>query len=173
MQQQVPLLDIRHSANASPGTFGLGSFRFAGTAAFGVSDDFTVTAGLAHFMPDTSFDHGARTLGTAGILSSVFGFAVEFDGAGDDHGAAAFAGGFAGRIFGASLLARHSEYSGRFVDELQFRDLTNFVPLRRASDVTADWPVPVPFTDVLIPLSVHAQRSQFIDGFLARRGFQR
>jgi len=164
MQQQVPLFDITHSATASPGTFGLGSFRFAATAAWGASDDFTVTAGLAQFVPNTSFDHRARTLGTVGILSSLFGFALELDGAGDDHGAAALAGGFAGRILGASLLARHSEYSGHFVDELQFRDLTNVVPLRRASDLTADWSLPVPFTDLQIPMSIHAQRSEFIDG---------
>jgi hypothetical protein len=164
MQQQVPLFDVKHSANASPGRFGLASFRLAGTAAFGVSDDFTLTAGLARFVPDTSFDHQARELGTAGILSSVFGLAVELDGAGDNHGAAGLAGGIAGRLFGVSLLARHSEYSGRFVDELQFRDLTNIVPLRRASDLTADWSVPMPFTDLLVPISIHAQRSQFIDG---------
>lgn len=164
MQQQVPLFDIRHSAGVSPGMFGLASFRVAGAAAFGVSDDLTLTAGLAHFVPNTSFEHRARALGTAGILSSVFGLAVELDGAGDDHGGAAFAGGFAGRILGASLLARHSEYSGRFVDELQFRDLANALPLRRASDVTADWSLPVPFTDFLIPVSIDAQRSQFIDG---------
>ena len=164
MQQQVPLFDITNSATASPGTFGLGSFRFAGTAAWGASDDFTLTAGLAQFVPNTSFDHRARTVGTAGILSSLFGFAVELDGAGDARGAAALAGGFAGRVLGVSLLARHSEYSGRFVDELQFRDLTNMVPLRRASDVTADWSLPLPFADLQIPISIHAQRSEFIDG---------
>jgi hypothetical protein len=164
MQQQVPLFDVNHSADASPGRFGLARFRLAGTAAFGVNDDFTLTAGLADFVPDTSFDHRARALGTVGVLSSVFGLAVELDAAGDNLGAAGLAGGFAGRLFGVSLLARHSEYSGRFVDELQFRDLTNIVPLRRASDLTADWSVPVPFTDLLVPMSIHAQRSQFIDG---------
>jgi hypothetical protein len=164
VQQQVPLFDINHGAKAVPGTFGLGSFRFSGTAGYGLSDDLTLVAGFARFTPNASIDHRTRDLGTVGILTSVMGFAVELDAAADDRGAAALAGGIAGRLFNVSLLARHSEYTGRFIDELQFRDLSNTVPLRRATDLTADWALPVPFTDVLIPMSIHAQRSQFIDG---------
>jgi len=164
VQQQKPLFNVNDAAKPAPGIFGLGSFRFSGTAAYGLTDDFTLTAGFAHFLPNTTFDHRPREIGTAGILTSVFGFAVELDGAGDDRGAAAMAGGFAGRLLGVSLLARHSEYTGGFVDELQFRDLSDNVPLRRASDVTADWALPVPFTGILVPMSIHAQRSQFADG---------
>jgi len=163
-QVGIPLIDVNRASRATSGVFGTGSTRIVGTLAYGLSEDVTLDAGIAQYTPNASFDHRQHQLATAGLLTSVAGFALELDGAADNFGGLAGAAGIGGRILDVSFLARHSEYAGGFVDELQTTDLSATAPLIRSSDLTADWAIAVPFTDLTFPFAVHAQHSQFVDG---------
>src|SRR5579864_7386005 len=163
-QVGIPLIDLNRASSATSGIFDTGSTRIVGTLAYGLSEDVTLNAGIAQYTPNASFDHRQHQLATAGLLTSVAGFALEFDGAADNFGGLAGAAGIGGRVEGVSFVARHSEYAGGFVDELQTTDLSATAPLSRSSDLTADWAIGVPFTDLTFPFAVHAQHSQFVDG---------
>jgi len=163
-QVGIPLIDVNRASSRTSGIFGTGSTRIVGTLAYGLSEDVTLNAGIAEYTPNASFDHRQHQLATAGLLTSLGGIALEFDGAADNFGGVAGAVGIGGRILDVSFVARHSEYAGGFVDELQTTDLSATAPLVRSSDLTADWAIGVPFTDLTFPLAIHAQHSQFVGG---------
>jgi hypothetical protein len=163
-QVGIPLVDVNRASSATSGIFGIGSTRLVGSFAYGLSEDVTLDAGIAQYTPNASFDHRQHQLATGGLLTSFAGFALEFDGAADNFGGIAGAAGIGGRVLGVSLVARHSEYGGGFVDELQTTDISATAPLLRNSDLTADWAIGVPFTELTVPFALHAQHSQFVDG---------
>ena len=163
-QDRLPLIDISDAGKPIPGTFGVGSLRTVASASYGLTDDFTFAGGFAHYTPNAIFDHRERSVFTGGLLTSLLGFALDFEAAGDTFGDTAYAAGAGGKLFDASLLTRHTEYSGSFVDELQFRDLSAPAPLRRATDAIVDWAAPIPWTGLGLPISLHGQRTEFVDG---------
>ncbi|HEY2886511.1 MAG TPA: hypothetical protein VGJ08_14965 [Rhizomicrobium sp.] len=163
-QVGTPLIDVNRASSRTSGIFGTGSTRIVGTFAYGLSEEVTLNAGAAQYTPNASFDHRQHELATAGVLTSFGGLALEFDGAADNFGGVAGAIGVGGRVLDVSFVARHSEYAGGFVDELQTTDLSATAPLVRSSDLTADWAFGVPFTDVTFPFALHAQHSEFVDG---------
>jgi hypothetical protein len=163
-QVGIPLIDVNRASSRTSGIFGTGSTRVVGALAYGLSEDVTLNAGIAQYTPNASFDHRQHQLASVGLLTSFGGFALEFDGAADSFGGVAGAVGIGGRAFDVSFVARHSEYAAGFVDELQTTDLSATAPLVRSSDLTADWAIGVPFSDLTFPFAIHAQHSQFVDG---------
>jgi hypothetical protein len=163
-QVGIPLIDVNRASSKTSGIFGIGGARIVAGVAYGLSEEVTLNAGIAQYTPNTSFDHRQHQLATAGLLTSFGGFVLELDGAADNFGGAAGAVGIGGRVLDVSFVARHSEYTGGFVDERQTTDLSATAPLVRNSDLTADWAIAVPFTDLTFPFSLHAQHSQFVDG---------
>src|SRR6185436_15190266 len=95
--------------------------------------------------------------------TSLEGLSIEANVATDSEGGAAEAIGIGGRFFDVSFVGRHSEYSGGFIDETQIRDLA-VQPLARASSLTADTSITLPYADTDVPISLHGQRSEFVDG---------
>lgn len=164
LQQNKPLVELRKETAFLPGAGGIGDLRVVGSLAYGLTDDLTLVGGVAHYTPNTLMKQRSRQLATAGFLTSLAGFATEFQVATDSRGGRAFALGLGGRPLGVSFLARHSEYSGGFIDELQIRDLSAAAKLRRSSDLALDWSPKLPLVDVTLPISAHVQRSEFVDG---------
>ncbi len=162
-QQYTPVIEINKNANSTPGIQGLGSIRAVGSLSYGLTDAITLTGGFAQYTPDTTIDYGQRQMVEGGVSTSLLGFATELNAAGDNRGGFAFAAGMGGHIFDISVLARHSEYLGGFVDELQTLDLFSPSPLKRASQLTADWAPTLPLTDLTVPISLHGEESQYVD----------
>lgn len=163
-EEGIPLFDINDVADNTAGNSGLGTSRMVGSFAYGLSNAITLTAGIGQHTPNSTFSNAERRLLSGGLLSSVAGFGVAINAANDNLGGRAYSGSLGGRVFDVSLLARHSEYSGNFVDEHQYRDLFALSPLSSSSELTADWSLPFPFLELALPMSVRTQQSQFVDG---------
>lgn len=138
---------------------GEGKLRAVGRAAFGFSERVTLTGGVATYAPIPGSE---RFLGTVGLRSGVAGLATQLDLASDDQGGAALALGLAGRPAGVSLVARHSEYRGGFIDEALPRGGAGSVPLRRSSDVRGDFSVTVGPRS--LPIALQVQRDEQVNG---------
>lgn len=133
--------------------------RIIGSIAHGVSDDLTIVGGVALY----SILGGARRkMATAGIRTSLAGFAIQADGAADTGGGAAVAFGVAGQPFGISTVFNHSEYRGDFVDETAAASDSNR-PLRSHTALTLDFSLPRIF-GASVPLSLNALHNVFADG---------
>lgn len=148
-------------SDASLGGYGRGRNRLRAVIgiAHGISEDLTVTAGLARF---TDIGGTTRTIGTLGNRSSLLGMAVQTDLASDFQSGRAVSLGLAGRVAGISFLGRHVEYAGGFADEAN----TSFDaarPMRRYSEVVFDLAVPLPGS-LGLPVSGRLDRAEFIDG---------
>ncbi len=89
----------------------------------------------------TSRDGMENRIVTGGIRTSVGRIAVQLDHAEEQDGGSATSLGFAGRVWGISLVGRHNEYRGRFVDENVFHYAAN-AELQRYSDLSFDLTVP-------------------------------
>jgi len=158
VQQDTPMIDL---AEESLDTVGLGGVRVVASATRGISEKLTAMVGAAYY-PAASGEQ--RSLLMAGARTSFRGFAVQADAAGDDQGGIGAAVGLAGQLRGASLLGRHAEYRGGFVDEAN-PTLRSGEPLLRHSELTVD-------TNFRrgprsIPLSMRAQREVYADGSVA------
>lgn len=133
---------------------------YRGVAAvnYGLASFLTVSGGAA-ILPVTDDDY--RTIFNAGIRTSVFGFSTQLDAAMDDDGAYAGFVGVAGQVGGASVVLRHAEFRGGFLDENgPGFDITE--PTRRRTEASADASLEV--AGRLIPVSARAARYQYDDG---------
>jgi hypothetical protein len=133
---------------------GYGELRLVGRLAYGLSNTTTLYAGMARFTP--RFDD-SRLLGTLGLSTSLAGFSLQGDVAADDHGGAALAFAVAGRPAGISIIARHTEYRGGFIDEVQAGGALA-VPLVRSTALRTDFAVPL--GHLALPLALDLQRDQ-------------
>ncbi|RZI99466.1 MAG: hypothetical protein EON90_11405 [Brevundimonas sp.] len=140
-----------------------GALRLALQADYGVSERLTLTGGLGVHTPT---DATQRTVGLLGVRGSLGAAAVQFDTAFDNQGGRGATGGLSTRLFGASVVARHSEYQNGFIDETRQLGASSSLALRRATDVRADWQVRLPGGPAL-PLSVDARRLERADGVAA------
>lgn len=113
----------------------VGALRASALFDYGLSPSLTLSGGAARYTPRR---REARSVGLLGLRASVFGVAAQVDLAQDDLDGRAVGLGLAGRPLGVSLVGRHSEYSGGFVDETRIFGLTDAVTPRRASDFRAD-----------------------------------
>jgi hypothetical protein len=133
--------------------------RLVASAAYGLSDRITLVSGIGLY----SVVGGARRdLVTAGVRTSLAGFAVQMDGAGDSKGGLGLGFGLAGQLLGVSTLLQHMEYRGGFIDEnVTTLDLSR--PAVRHTALTLDFSLPA-IAHKRIPLSLRALRDQFADG---------
>lgn len=148
------------SVGDSEDPFATGALRLALQADYGLGEALTVTAGLGLHDPT---GEGQRMVGLAGLRGSLGGAALQFDLGVDDLGGSGATGGASARLFGASVVARHSEYRGGFIDETRQLRLISALPLLRATDLRADWQVRLPSGPTL-PLSLDARRLEHVDG---------
>lgn len=162
VQQGVPLVDVgsRERDPLSIGGEGRGDLRFVGEVQYGLTSALTLVGGASHYTPPSG---GARSLLITGLRTTFRGFALQADAAADSLGGSAVAAGAAGRAFGVSWIARHSEYRGGFVDELQPRGAFEAVALRRSTDVFVDGQVVLPGLGA-VPLALDAHRNERADG---------
>lgn len=112
-----------------------GRTRVVALAEYGLFPALTIAGGVARYSPD---DGPARTLGSVGLRGSIGALAAQLDAAFDDQNGRGLAFGAATRAFGVSMVGRHSEYFGGFVDETRQLAVVGQAPLRRASDLRLD-----------------------------------
>lgn len=159
VQQDKAVIDPRSLAERELIVAEVGAPRLVASIAHGLTSNVTVTGGLGLY---TSVQEESRHLATAGIRTSIAGFAVQADAAGDHQGGLAFVLGLAGQPFGISSLFRHSEYRGGFIDETSTAG--DFLrPAVRKTALTMDMSLPR-IAGKIIPLSVRVLRDGFADG---------
>lgn len=126
---------------------------------YGLSSTLTLSGGAARYTPQ---GRDARSLGLVGLRTSIGAVAGQIDVALDDQGGRGATLGLAARPFGVSLVGRHSEYAGGFIDETRQFGLGDAVGLTRATDLRAD--AQLRPTDALsIPLSLDLRRLERTD----------
>ncbi|MFN5086425.1 MAG: hypothetical protein ACK44O_07065 [Novosphingobium sp.] len=138
---------------------GFGQTRLVARMSHGLGSGFTVNAGAAHLSPPTG---DGRTLFNAGLVASLGGYSTQIDGAWDTNHAHAVALGIAGRLAGVSLVARHTEYGGGFIDEVQPRGAILDTPLQRATTIRSDFGVR--FAQRILPLALTIRRDEMAMG---------
>ncbi|MBB4084280.1 hypothetical protein [Brevundimonas lenta] len=143
-----------------PTIFEVEAPRLVAALDYGLSPGLTVSAGLAHYTPG---NEDARSMATLGLRGSLFASALQGDVAFDDQGGQGLSLGIATRPFGVSLVGRHSEYRGGFIDETRQAGVTDLSPLRRASDFRADGQFEGPWK-VIVPVSFNVRRVEREDG---------
>lgn len=155
-QQERPLIST--AANGSPiGSATFGDLRAVASVAHGITPTATVTAGVARFTPDIG---ETRTLVTAGLRTSILGYAVQADAARDSEGGRGAALALAGRPLGLPVVARHGEYRDGFIDEVLPRASED---LRRTTDIRADFNIGL-LQGYRLPVSARVERDEYMDG---------
>jgi hypothetical protein len=136
---------------------------FRGVAAvnYGLTSFLTLSGGAA-VLPLA--DDKYRTIYNAGVRTSLFGFATQIDAAVDDRGAYGGFVGLAGQVAGASVVFRHAEFRGGFLDEngpgFEFTR-----PTRRRTELSTD--ASLQLAGRLIPVSARAARYEYGDGMVS------
>lgn len=164
VQEGRNLLEVGRNAGGGGGQPGDGKWRITASLAHGLTNATTITAAFAQYTPKRD---DTRQLGAVGLVTSLAGAAVQLDTAVDNKGGGAFAAGLAGRYGAASIVARHSEYRGGFIDEVQSAGVGT-VPLRRNTDISVDTVLSALHSE--IPASFHVARDEFTDGAQDVRG---
>ena len=93
---------------------GAGKLRAVLDAGYGLTNAITLVGGLGSYSPTGG---AQREIGTVGLRGALAGFALEANAAHDSGTGGALSVGIAGRVFGASTVLQHAEYSGGFIDE--------------------------------------------------------
>jgi hypothetical protein len=156
-QQDTPLITAQ-PANALVTTPGQRSLNVTGNLAYGLTKGLTVVGGLAFYTPNQG---RGRVLATAGARTSLFGTAVLADAAGDDRGDAGVSLSVAGKLFGVSAFARHSEYFGGFVDQTVAAGSDTRL-LARHSEINVDFNAS-PRASFTLPVTISGTQDVFAD----------
>lgn len=160
VQQGLPVIQLADPAAGLPSFDpGQNRLRAVGRAAYGLTADITLVGGLAAYTPTQG---NSRLLTTIGARTGLAGFASQLDLAADNRGGSAVALGLAGRPLGISVVARHGEYRGGFVDEALPRGGGSTIALRRSTDVEAD--TSLHFGTRVIPIAFQIDRNEQVDG---------
>lgn len=141
-----------------PLLLGFGQTRVLARLSHGIGSGITLNAGGAYLAPPTG---ESRTLFNTGIVASLAGFATQVDSSWSTNGAHALAVGVAGRLAGVSLLTRHSEYRGGYIDEVQPRGAISNAPLQRATSIRSDFGIRI--ADRTLPLALIVRRDETSD----------
>ena len=131
-------------------------FALAANARYGVTRWLTLTAGLSSYRPIDE----RIAVATVGARAALGAYAVQFDGALDQHHGGAIAAAIAGPLFGGTIIARHAEYTGNFID--QTTSGGGFRPLKRSTDVRAN--AVVHLGKVAAPISLILDHDVLSDG---------
>jgi outer membrane usher protein FimD/PapC len=146
---------------------GVGNLRVAVNLLYGLTETVTLSGGLATYSPDGADE---RRLVTAGIRTSIRGVATQLDVARDDQHGTAAAMALAGRLMDLSIVLRHAEYRGGFVDETLSRGGSRR-PLTRATEADFDWQLQ--WGQFVLPLSMRVSRDQYRNGDIEWNGLFR
>ena len=157
VEQNTPVFDIGEPL----ADVERGAARLSALFDYGLLPVLTLSGGAARYTPR---GREARDVGLLGLRSSIGSLATQIDVARDDLGGQAIGVGVASRAFGVSVVGRHSEYEGGFVDETRQFGLTEAVGLRRASDLRADAQFRLGGSGVFLPLSLDVRRIERTDG---------
>jgi hypothetical protein len=155
VEQSRPVFQIGEPlADASTG-----EARLSAVFDYGINSTLTLSGGLARYTPQ---GRNARSVGLMGVRASIGAVAGQLDVARDDQGGQGATLGVAARPYGVSLVGRHSEYSGGFIDETRQFGFGDAVSLRRATDLRADVQFR-PLNGVSVPLSLDLRRLERTD----------
>ena len=157
VQQDTPVVDLSDDDRPDAD----GGLRMVASITRGVTEQLTMMAGAAYYPSASGED---RSLMMIGARTSVRGFAVQADAAGDDQGGVGAALGLAGQFGSVSVIGRHAEYRGGFIDEAN-PAIQSGIPLRRHSELTIDTSFEPGGKS--IPLSMRGQREVYEDGAIA------
>lgn len=138
---------------------GFGQTRLVARISHGLGSGITVNAGAAHLAPPAG---DGRTLFNAGMVASLGGYSTQIDSAWSTKKAHAVAVGIAGRLGDVSLVARHTEYGGGFIDEVQPRGAILDTPLQRATTIRSDFGVRI--AERTFPLALTIRRDEMAMG---------
>ena len=155
VQQDRTVITFNNAGVPSPAEDG---WRVATNVARGITDQLTVLAGAAYYPVE---DATHRALLMLGARTSWRGFSIQADTAADNRKGRAVALGVAGQPWGISVVARHAEYSGGFVDEAN-PAIQAGKPMVRHSEITIDTNIRPGGRS--IPLSLRGQRDQYESG---------
>ncbi|CAN5127600.1 hypothetical protein BH09PSE1_BH09PSE1_26620 [soil metagenome] len=136
-----------------------GAGRLVALFDYGVSPMLTISGGAARFTP---LGGEARDVGQVGLHGSLGGWAGQIDVASDDRGGTGATVGVAARPFGVSIVGRHSEYAGGFIDETRYFGAASGVSAVRSSDLRADGTIHAS-SRLVFPVSASLRRQQRTD----------
>ncbi len=134
-----------------------GRMRAVASLTHGLTQTLTLVAGVALYPAAV---HDDRQLYSLGLRTSILGLATQLDAASDDKGGHGMALALAGQPFGVSLVGRHSEYGGGFIDEAFPNDASHV--LRRHSELSVDGAMSL--RAHILPLSARLQRDEYTSG---------
>ncbi|CAN5346740.1 hypothetical protein BH10PSE1_BH10PSE1_21060 [soil metagenome] len=154
VEQNTPVFEFGEPL-ADPST---GAERIVALFDYGVSPMLTISGGAARFTP---LGGTARDVGLLGLHGSLGGVAGQIDLASDDAGGTGATIGVAARPLGVSVVGRHSEYAGGFVDETRYFGAAGGVSTIRTSDLRAD--ATVHANHLALPLSASLRRQERTD----------
>ncbi len=155
VQQNRPVFEIGEPL-ADPS---MGETRLSAVFDYGLSSTMTLSGGWARYTPQ---GRETRQVGLLGLRASLGAVAGQLDVAMDSQDGQAATVGIAARPFGVSLVGRHSEYAGGFIDETRQFGFGDSVSLRRATDLRADVQLR-PLEGVSLPLSLDLRRVERTD----------
>lgn len=158
-QQDTPLIAVQRQIEGLGLSPGQGHIRASANVAYGLSENVTLVGGTAFYSPT---NNAGRALFTGGARASLFGAAVQLDAAGDDKGGTGLGLGLSAQRFGISVLFRHSEYRGSFIDE-SIATGTDTRQLARHSQINLDFNAKLS-KSFLMPISFGASRDIFVNG---------
>jgi len=157
-QQDTPLIRAQQPADLVLPTPGQGSLNVSGDIAYGLTQGLTLVGGGGVYAPTRNQERG---LVTVGARTSLFGAAMQADAAADSKGGTALSLGLAGRLLGASTVARYAQYFGGFVDETLASGFDSR-PLVSHAEVNADFNAR-PRAGFTVPVTFGATRDLFAD----------
>ena len=158
VDQNEPLFRFRNDLDPLIADRSLGRSRVVANLNYGITQSLTGSLGGAVYSDTRGVQ---RDLYTAGLRTSIKGFATQLDLAADNHGGAGASVDVAGRVFGANALFRQSLYRGGLLDENNAEsDITR--PLSARTELTVD--ESIRFGPQVIPLTLRALRDVYADG---------
>jgi hypothetical protein len=160
VDQQRPVFTLDQPAEEDEGrdTVTAHGLRVIGTLNYGLAEFLTLSLGGA-LTPQSNGD--SLGIYTAGVRTSLFGLATQFDTAFDSRGGSGEALGLAGQWNGVSAVLRHAEYRGGFVDENNLGSNTA-LDLRRRTELSFDSALKL--RGRILPVSLRGVRNVYSDG---------
>lgn len=157
VEQELPLVKVRRTEPEDQLSRGAGGLRAVANLNYGLTQFLTLSAGAA-LVP--SKEDKSRQIYNLGVRTSLFGLSTQVDLAADNHGGRGAFVGVAGQVLGASLVTRHAEFDGGFIDENgPGFDLSRAT--RRRSEITGD--VSLDLWNRIVPVSARLMRTEYVD----------
>jgi hypothetical protein len=157
MEQDQPLFRVRDRDPFATDR-SVGMPRIIASVNYGVTQYLTLSGGAALYHTRQGAE---QNLYTAGLRTTLGGFATQVDVARDSEGGRALSFAVAGRILGASAVLRHAEYGGGLIDEVNPAADPDR-PLDRRTELTVDQNIAI--AGHLVPISLRALRDVYSDG---------